>query len=110
MSGTPTTPDDPAEPHAYLRVRPTGHTLTGNRVTEQCEQLHGAVDTPIECLLVGDPATDEVRYYLGTPPDTRPVPKRVLARLLPDTYAVEPIEGDPLTNVFDVAFLPSSHS
>jgi hypothetical protein len=50
--GDDTTATAPDCDHAYLRVRPTNDTLADARITEQCEQLHAAIDTTVECLLV----------------------------------------------------------
>lgn len=81
---------------SYLHVRPTDDSLAGDRVAEQFEQLHAVVDGTVECLLVADPETDEIRYYLVGDGRTVASLERVLARVLPDTYAVERADDDPL--------------
>jgi DNA helicase HerA-like ATPase len=83
--------------HAYLRLRPSDASLPIDRITGQFEQLHRALGgQPIECLLVADPDADEIAYYFGATTRTRDTLYRILDRITPDSYPIEPIEEDPL--------------
>lgn len=82
--------------HAYLRVRPSEAALPADRITGQFEQLHRALEHPVECLLVSDPNSEEVAYYFGTTPAARGTLFRIIDRLTPDSYRIDEIEDDPL--------------
>ncbi|WP_435196400.1 ATP-binding protein [Natronomonas sp. EA1] len=81
---------------AYLRVRPSEESLPADRITGQFEQLHRALDTPIECLLVSDAGNEEVAYYFGTTPRASGTLFRILNRLTPDSYRIDDVEDNPL--------------
>jgi hypothetical protein len=87
--------------HTYLRIRPSNDSLTADRLTAQFAQLHEVLDTPVEFLLVADPAADEIAYYVGAPPESLPTLRRVVTRIAPDQYAITEPDIDPLAALPD---------
>ena len=87
--------------HAHLRIRPSNDALTADRLTAQFAQLHQAIDTPVEFLLVAEPDADQIAYYVGGPPDTLPTLRRITTRVVPDQYAVAEPDTDPLAAIPD---------
>ncbi|WP_255152179.1 type IV secretory system conjugative DNA transfer family protein [Halorarius halobius] len=85
-----------AADHDYLRIRPTDDPLPADRITGQFEQLHQALDAPVEWLLVAD---DEIAYYAGTRPRARDTLARILDRLTPDSYRIERVDTDPMPDL-----------
>jgi len=91
----PPTEDPPASPHDYLRVRPSDDPLPADRITAQFEQLHRSLTGHTIELLVTTTG-DEIAYYLGTDAKGLATLRRVARRLLPDGYAIDRAEQEPL--------------
>ncbi|WP_277554105.1 ATP-binding protein [Halobaculum limi] len=84
----------------YLQITPSGEPLPADRITDQFEQLHRAVgDHTIEICLVSD--GEDVHYFIGTATAAFDSLRRVINRIIPDTYARELTNTDPLEHLLD---------
>jgi DNA helicase HerA-like ATPase len=84
--------------NTYLHIRPADDSLTTDGLTGQFTQLHRAIDTPVEFRLVADPEADQIDYYIGAPPEGLDTLRRVMQRIVPDSYAITEADDPPLTD------------
>jgi hypothetical protein len=90
--GTEPSPDD----WRHFRITPTGQPLETDELTSEFEQLHAALEeATVECLLLTEPETDEVAWYIGSDSQHASL-RRVLRRILPESYELTPTESDPI--------------
>jgi len=96
--------DDPSAdgskepPHEYLRVRPSDDPLPADRITAQFEQLHQSLTGHIIELLLTTAGDGEIVYYLGIDTEGLATLRRVARRLLPDGYAIDCVDDNPLAD------------
>mgnify|MGYP006277007261 FL=1 len=79
----------------YLQITPSPEPLPADRITDQFEQLHRAVDGHIiEVLLTT--TGEELAVFIGTDATAFDSLRRVTSRLIPDSYALTTVHDDPL--------------
>jgi DNA helicase HerA-like ATPase len=84
---------------AYLQISLSEDSVSEDRIASQFKQLHATIETPVEWLLVADPAAETITYYVGVPEAALPAITRICNRIFPDEYVITETNDGPFEGV-----------